>query len=216
MIVRYFNLVEKAVHGKNLDGRMAIISSLLLSLSIYISAFNPLISTLILIFIVFFARNSVYGLIASTPFLILFLISIIFFGGDLSVILAIAALISIGSGILYSVDVEDFRKALMYFKIPGRFAFMLSLAFRMFQIYVIDLKNISEVLFLTKTSKFSYYKKLMKTFVSIIVLRSISFSETLYSRDLKFDYDVEFELKREDYVLIAFSTLVLALSLYLG
>ncbi|RLI74782.1 hypothetical protein DRO97_05040 [Archaeoglobales archaeon] len=216
MIAKYFNLVEKAVHGKNLDGRVAITSSLLLSLSIYISAFNPLISTLILIFVVFFARNSVYGLIASTPFLILFSISVVFFGGDLSVILAIAALISIGSGILYGVDVEGFRKALMYFKIPGRFAFILSLAFRMFQIYVRDLKNISEVLFLTKTSKVSYYKKLMKTFVSVIVLRSISFSETLYSRDLKFDYDVEFELKREDYVLIAFSTLVLVLSIYLG
>ncbi|RLI76992.1 hypothetical protein DRP05_11555 [Archaeoglobales archaeon] len=222
MLSRYLDIVEKAVERRvdeldGLNGRIAILAVFMFTVSIYTSGFNPIISTLISIFILVFSRSSIYGIIASIPFLILFSVSILFFGGDLKIVLAIIALITIGSGILYGVDVEELRSALVYFKIPKKIVFTLFLAFRMFQIYVRDLKNISEVLSLSETG-LSYYTKLMKTFISVIVLRSIAISETLYSRNLQFDFYVDYKdckFKKRDYILLAFSTFVLTLAISL-
>jgi len=218
MIAKYFEIVEKAIQEKDLDSRVSIISTILLTTSIYLSNFHVVVSILILIFITAFSKNAIFGILASIPFLILFSISITFFGGNLLVVLAIAALISIGSGILYGTNIEELRKALIYFKVPKKVAFILSLAFRMFYIYIKDLRNISEILALNEVSRISYYKKMMKTFVSIAILRSIAIAEAIYSKDLKFDanFDMKFKMKRKDTILLIFSLSTLAISIFFG
>jgi len=88
----------------------------------------------------------------------------------------------------------------------------------MFYIYIKDLRNISEILALNEVSRISYYKKMMKTFVSIAILRSIAIAEAIYSKDLKFDanFDMKFKMKRKDIILLIFSLSTLAISIFFG
>ncbi len=208
----------------DIDARIAITSVVLITLAIYISNFNPIVSISAIGIAILACRNFkkiLNGLKASIPFIAFFSISSYFLSGDLIYIarisLGITALVLIGIGMLYGILPEEITKALVFFRIPYRYAFLISLAFRMFQIYVRDLIHVIEALKLSGESGLMYYKKLLKTFVSIAVLRSIAISETLYSRGFGF-CDVQIEMnrvKRFDCVILILSVVVLGLSFYI-
>ena len=215
MISKYFGLFQKATQTCGLDGRIALISALILTVSIFISKFNVFISISIVLFILIFNRKSIYSILASLPFLALFFISIVIFGGTESILLSVLAMILVGSGIIYSAGTRNILAAMLYFKFPKKVALSLFLSLRLFQIYIQDLKNVSEILSLSGDGKLSYYRKLLKTFVSVAILRCVAISETIYSRDIDFEMIIEFKPNKKDYFLLAFSIAIVVVSVLL-
>ena len=225
LLRRFLLLADEAIStSSNVEARTALISTAAITLSVYVSSFHPLISALAVATALAFSLTKVMkGVAASTPFLLFFAFSSYFLGGDVAytvrITFGLVALVSVGSGILYGILPEDLTYALMYFRIPYRYAFLMSLAFRMLQILIRDTAHAIEALKLSGESGFSYYKKLIKTIASIAVLRSIGISETLYSRGFdKVNCKVKPRvraLKGADYALLAISAFVLLVALTL-
>ena len=147
MVLRkLFLLAEEAISStSNIEARVALISVTLITVSIYISSFNIFISLLAVITALISCRSLqkiLKGLAASSPFLIFFVVSSYILGGDIiyavKVTLGLIALVSAGIGILYGMHPEDLTFALVYFCFPYRYAFLVSLSFRMFQIFLRD------------------------------------------------------------------------------
>lgn len=226
MLRRILLMAEEAIsETSDVEARTALISAALISLAIYISSFHPIISAIAIFTAILSCQNPmkvVKGITASLPFLLFFAASSYFLGGDAvytaRVTFGLAALIAIGSGILYGMLPEDLTYALMYFRIPYRYASLISLAFRMFQVFIRDVAHAIEALKLSGERGFSYYRKLIKTIASIAVLRSIGISETLYSRGFNLSGRVQPRVKKLgsfDYLLLLISALILVIAIFL-
>ena len=206
----------------HLDARIALISATIVALAIYLSNFNVLIS-IFAVFISLIACESpqkiLKGLTASIPFILFFSISSYLLSGDLTYVtkttFGVIALISVGVGILYGTPPEEVVNALVFFKVPYRYAFLIALAFRMFQIYIVDLIHVVEALKMSGEKGLSYYKKLMKTFASIAVLRSLAISEALYSKGFGLENVKSYSRKisKSDVVLLILSSFLLILAI---
>ncbi len=180
----YLKLIEIALEESDFEPRICLVSVLILCISAYSFRIDVALVIIFLTFL-FNPKKTLAGLLASTPFIAFFgLISFVL--GGLEKILTVIALICIGC-LLYGIQPEKFGYSLMYFRIPPKLAHSISIAMRMFQILVRDLRLTSEALRLSGVKGFEYYVKLMKAFSAITVLRAFAMAETLYSRGFNFD-----------------------------
>ncbi|WP_457550370.1 hypothetical protein [Archaeoglobus sp.] len=185
------------------EARTALISTLLLSLSVMINqrmALPILILTLALNF------NVLKALAKLTPLIAFYVVSALFLGG-VDRILTMVTLLSLFL-FLYDLNPEEVGFALMYFRLPPRFAYSICISLRLLQNVSNDLNNLLQI---KKLERFGYLE-LLKRLTNIAVIRAISMAESLKSRS--FDLDMRIsnvnEPKLKDYVLL-FSSIILAL-----
>ncbi|OYT33780.1 hypothetical protein B6U96_14555 [Archaeoglobales archaeon ex4484_92] len=163
-----------------IEGRICLISVLLLSISIYVSNFNYLISSIVIALVAILMREKVLKLLLLfVPVIFIVLISSLLVSIEHAVIttMAFTALISTGS-LVYHSDKSEIAGALLYFKIPEKIVSLLSFAVAMFPILYNDFKNIKLVQ--------RGYCSLVKSFISTVILRSLSFSESLYIKSFNY------------------------------
>ena len=176
--------VSFALREGDFEGRCALISAVLLSLSIHISALNPAVSTVVIVLTGFVSKGNNFRLISGfLPFFILILLSGILFSFKYSLIsaLAFAGIISTGS-VVYSSKISEICGALIYFRVPERFVSLVYLALSIMPVLVNDLR---EIIFAMNERGFKKYEKVLKAFVSTAILRAISLSESLYSKNYR-------------------------------
>ncbi len=176
--------ISYALQEGDFEGRCVLISVFLLSLSIHISNFNPIISVIVISISTTVSKMRNLGLIIGfSPFFILILISGVFFSFQYSAMsaLAFAAIISAGS-MVYSTKISEIGGAMTYFKFPKRFVSLIYLSLSIMPVLVNDLK---EILFVLDERGIKKYEKVLKSFISTAILRAISLSETLYSKNYR-------------------------------
>lgn len=166
------------------EARTCLISSLLLTFPLYTFRIDVALVVIALALVINY-RRTVFCIKLSLPFLGFFCIVALLLGG-LSKIPTILALVCVGSFLL-GVQPEKFGYALMYFRIPPKFAYSVSLAVRMFHVLMTDMKNIVELLRLEELGKLGFIMKLLKSLSAIAVVRALSIAEVLYSRGFDFD-----------------------------
>ena len=139
----YLKLIEIALEESDLEPRTCLISVLILCISAYSFRIDVALAIILLTFAIN-PKKTLAGLLASIPFIAFFgLISFVL--GGFEKILTVIALICIGC-LLYGIQPENFSYALMFFKIPPKFAHSIAIAMMMFQILIRDLKLTSEAL----------------------------------------------------------------------
>ena len=191
--------LQAALREGNLEGRCSLISVFLLSLSIYISGFSLAICFVALMISIYFTKGrSLKTVTAFIPFYVLIMISGFFFDLRYAVktTIAFATLLSVGT-LIYSSKIEEIAGALMFFKFPKKLVSTIQLAVSIFPLLVNDLNEISEVIDARD------YKKILKAFVSTSILRALSISEALFSKN--FDYNPIYEIRspeRKDITLL--------------
>jgi len=168
------------------EARIALICAFILAIALYTSSFKPEISLLIIaIACLSSGLKALRAIALSTPFLVFFAASSYLLRGNIihsaTMTLGFASLVAIGS-VIASIPPAELSCALIYFRVPYRFAFFISLAVRMFRVYIRDLKQAGEAMKLSGEKGFALYAKLLRAMASIAVLRSVAIAETLYSR----------------------------------
>ncbi len=197
--------LQAALREGNLEGRCSLISVFLLSLSIYISSFSLAICFVALMISIYFTKGrSLKTVTAFIPFYVLIMISGFFFDLRYAVrtTIAFATLLSVGT-LIYSSKIEEIAGALMFFKFPKKLVSTIQLAVSIFPLLVNDLNEITEVI------DAKDYKKILKAFVSTSILRALSISEALFSKN--FDYNPIYEIRspeRKDITLLLLSLLL--------
>ncbi len=186
-------LLREGLRGGNREGRTCLLSAILLSGSVYISSMNWLTSSVIVVFSIIATRGRALKFLAGLlPFYVLFGISIVFTGiHGVKALLAFLALISAGS-MVYSTNINEIAGALLFFRIPKKVVSVLTLAISMLPMLLEDFQNVRE-LYQGGVSK---YYRLLKAFVSTAILRAISLSESLYSKN--FTYRAFGTIRRPD------------------
>lgn len=195
----------------DIEGRIALLSAIVLSSSVYLSGLSIPVSISVIFISAVFSKLKNFRLIfGMSPFLILILISGLFFDLSYSVKSAIAfsAVLSTGA-IIYSSRISEICGAMAYFKFPERLISMIQLSLSIFPLIVRDLQ---EIMWVIDGRGFERYSRVMKAFVSTAVLRGISLSEALYSKNFTFRplYTLR-KPKIKDYALI-----LLSLSVFLS
>lgn len=197
--------LQAALREGDLEGRCSLISVFLLSLSIYISGFSLAICFVALMISIYFTKGrSLKTVTAFIPFYVLIMISGFFFDLRYAVktTIAFATLLSVGT-LIYSSKIEEIAGALMFFKFPKKLVSTIQLAVSIFPLLVNDLNEITEVIDARD------YKKILKAFVSTSILRALSISEALFSKN--FDYNPIYEIRspeRKDITLLLLSLLL--------
>jgi len=196
--------LKEGLRGGEREGRCAVLSATLLSASVYISgmAFEVSIFAILIPLLVTKGR-SIKLLKAFLPFYVLFAVTAIFTGiTALKSLLAFLAVISAGS-LVFSSQPSEIAGALTFFRFPEKIVSLIQIALSMLPVIVSDFENVRNLY-----GK-SYYR-LLKAFVSTSILRAVSFSESLYSKNFKYKAAVKTRKPgRTDYLLLLVSALVL-------
>ncbi len=201
------------------DARVVMVCTPALTLALYISSFRVEVSLLIMAIACMYAGlRALKAVIIASPFLAFFAASSLLLSDAThaaTTTFGLASLVALGS-VLAAIPPAELSCALVYFKVPYRFAFLVSLAVRMFRVYIRDLRQAMEAMKLSGERGVAIYAKLLKAMTSIAVLRSIAIAETLYSRG--FSGKAECFCRRPsrfDYLVLLFSAIVLVYSLVL-
>ncbi len=202
--------LKEGLRGGEREGRICLISAILLSLSVYLSSMALEVSLLIIaLTAAITSGRSLRILKALIPFYILFATTAIFFGFQaVKSLLAFMAVISAGT-LIYSTSIGEISGALLYFKLPQRFVSIISLAISMLPLVVSDFDNIREIY---ASRGIAGYYRLLKAFTSTTILRAISISESLYSKS--FSYRAVGDLRRPDLKDLAIFLLSAAILIY--
>ncbi len=195
-------------YANGFEARTCITSSLILTLSVY--SFRIDVALLVIaLTLVASPRKTLRFLSITLPFTIPFVLAAFLLGG-VRKIPTVFALICVGS-LLIGIQPERFGYALMYFRIPPRFAYSISIAVRMFHVLVEDTRRIVELLRTEKLGRFEFVSRLLKSLSAIAVLRAISMAEVLYSRGIDLDRRVIVceRPKLRDYALLLSSISIL-------
>ena len=177
--------LRKGLRGGDLEGRTAFLSSILLSITIHFSSFDPLYSFSVIFLCSIFSRGRNLNLIIGFfPFIMAIIFSGFFFSLEFSArsALAFAGIISTGA-ILYSSKISEISSALISLKIPERFVSIVTIAISILPLMVYDMDEIS---FVVEEKGLKRYFKMLKAFVSTSILRAISLSEALYSKNFNY------------------------------
>ena len=198
--------------NSNLEARTTLVSVLLLCSSLH--SFRLDVSLIVTAIAIVFSQGRVLvGLKFFIPLIALFALWSFLLGG-IDKLPTLVALIAIGL-LVVCIKPEDIAYALMYFRIPPKIAYSICIAIRLLHIAFVDLRNISAVLSI-ESRGLKRYVKLLKAFTSLLILRSFSIAESLYSRG--FDLDRKIILVRKpkivDFILLACSICVLVYSLF--
>jgi CBS domain containing-hemolysin-like protein len=163
--------------------------------------------------VVFSKGRVLVGLVFSAPLIAFFALWSFLLGG-IEKIPTFIALITVGF-LVIGLKPEEIAYALMFFRIPPKIAYAICIAMRLLRIAFTDLQNISAVLSI-ESRGFKKYAKLLKALTSVLVLRSFSIAESLYSRS--FDLNKKIVLVRRpnliDWLLLASSIAVFVYSLF--
>ncbi len=173
-----------ALQEGDFEGRCALISALLLSLSVHLSGFNPHVSAVVILISGFVSRGKNLRLIAAfTPFFVLIILSGLLFSFEYSLMssLAFAAIISAGV-VVYASRISEVAGAMIYFKVPERFVSMIQLGLCVMPVLVNDLQ---EIMFVMDAKGLRRYENALKAFISTAILRALSLSESLYSKNYR-------------------------------
>ncbi len=188
------------------EARTALISSVLLSLALII---NGKVSPLVMAITLVFNLRVLRAVLKALPMITFYAISSIFLGGVENLLTMTALLILFL--FVYGLKAEELAYALMYFRIPPRFAYAVCLSLRMLQNLSRDL---NELLSLKKIENFGYFE-LLRRLTNLMFMRAIAMAESLESRG--FDLDRKIILVRKpdlrDYVLLISSITTVFLSL---
>lgn len=188
------NLARGLREGE-LEGRCAITSALLLSLTVHVSGFSPLHSLAVILLSTYFSSGRNLRLIlAFSPFFVIILLSGIFFSFEyaLASALAFAGIISTGA-IIYSSSISEIGGAMVFFRVPERFVAVVQMAVAILPLLANDLK---EAWFVTWGRGMDRYARTLRAFISTAVLRALSLSEAMYSKS--FAYRAVFSLRKPD------------------
>ncbi len=196
--------LKEGLSGGEIEGRCALLSASLLSISVYVSgmAFEvSLIATLISLLVT--KGRSLKLLKAFSPFYILFAVTAFFVGfSALKSLLAFLAIISAGS-LVFSSQPTEIIGALKFFKFPEKLVSVLQIALSMLPVILSDFENV-------KSLYGKSYYRLLKAFVSTAILRAISSSESLYSKNFQYKAGGKTRKpEKTDYILLLVSILVL-------
>ena len=189
------NNLVKGLSGGELEGRCVLLSALMLSLSVHLSGFSPVHSAAVILASAYFSSGRSLRLItAFLPFILLVLLSGVFFSLKYaaSSALAFAAVVSTGA-LIYSSNVSEIGGAMVFFRIPERFVAVVQVAVAVVPVLASDLMEIWSV---TEGRGMRRYSKAMKAFISTAVLRALSLSEAMYSKS--FNYRAVYTLRRPD------------------
>ena len=202
------------------EARIALVCAFILAIALYASSFKPEISLLIIaIACLSSGLKALRAIALSIPFLIFFAASSYLLSDAIHsaiMTLGFASLVALGS-VIASIPPAELSCALVYFRVPYRFAFLISLAVRMFHIYVRDLRQAGEAMKLSGEKGLALYAKLLKAMASIAVLRSVAIAETLYSRGFSSKAECfNRGLSRFDCLVLLLSAFVLVYSVYRG
>ncbi len=163
------------------EARTAILSSLFLTSSVYVSGFSPVFS--LAVFAISISVNPEVKILKKlSPFLLYFFLSSLLLSGIYAIKATLALLSILTAGLIVStVNSAEFSKALNYFGVPESWAFQVSLALRMFKILENDVARCFEA------SKLEYsgirvYLNTLKAFSAVAVLRSVALAEALYCK----------------------------------
>ncbi len=186
-------LLKEGLGGGSREGRTCLISAALLSASVYVSSMNWLVSLAVISLSIAVTYGRALKLLAGLlPFYLLFGISIVFTGlYGVKTFLAFLALVSAG-GVVYSTSVNELAGALLFFRVPKRAVSILTIAVSMLPMLLEDFQNVRELY----QGGVSRYYVLLKAFVSTAILRAISMSESLYSKN--YTYRTFGKLRRPD------------------
>ncbi|WP_202320498.1 hypothetical protein [Archaeoglobus neptunius] len=207
--------LKEGLKGGDGEGRICLISAIILSMSVYISSMAPETSIFTIVLSSIYTKGRSFRLLkAFIPFLILFALSSVLFGYHVLLsFLAFIALISAGS-LIYAANLSEIGGALLYFKFPKKFVSIIYLAVSMIPLLVSDFRNVWEIH--EQRGFFGYYR-LLKAFISTAILRAISISESLYSKGFNYAASgVTRKPGRSDLTLLALSVLILLHSVLLG
>ncbi len=187
------DLLREGLRGGNREGRSCLLSAVLLSASVYASSMDWLTSSVIVLFSSIATRGRALKILTGLlPLYVLFGISILFTGiYGVKTLLAFLALMSAGS-MVYSTNINEIAGALLFFRIPKKVVSVLTLAVSMLPMLLEDFQNVVEV---HRDGAFKHYR-LLKAFVSTAILRAISLSESLYSKN--FTYRAFGTIRRPD------------------
>lgn len=205
------NSLQEGLKGGRREGRTILVSAMILSLSVYLSsmALEVSIATIILVATITTGR-SLKVLKAFLPFYTFFAITAIFFGFQaIKSLLAFMAVLSAGA-LLYSTDYKEIAGALLFFRVPQRAVSIISLGITMLPLVLNDFSNIKQIY---RLEGIMGYYKLLKAFTSTTVLRAMSISESLYSKN--FSYKAVTEIRRpdlKDFAVMLLSVLILVYS----
>jgi len=200
--------LKEGLRGGELEGRCSLISALLLSVSVYASKMSVEVSILAVVISALVTKGKSIRLItAFIPFYLLFGISALFVGiTAFQTLLAFLAVISSGA-IIFSSNPSEIAGALLYFKFPRKLVSLLSLALSILPVIASDFEN----------ARFLHgraYYKLLKAFVSASVLRGLSLSESLYSKNFSYvPIGKSRRPQKKDYALVLTSTALFILAL---
>ena len=196
--------LKEGLRGGEREGRCALLSASLLSVSVYASGMAFEISlTATFVPLLVTKGRSLKLLKAFLPFYILFAVTAFFVGiTALKSLLAFLAIISAGS-LVFSSQPSEIIGALKFFKFPEKLVSLLQIALSILPVIVSDFENVKNIYCR------SYYR-LLKAFVSTAILRAVSFSESLYSKN--FRYKAAGKTRKPgkaDYLLLVVSIFVL-------
>ena len=174
-------MVVAIAEGKT-EGRIAVISAILITTAIYISSFSPLVSILAILICIAKDAGCVRSIPLFAPFLGLFALSSCILAGPYrSAVVTLATLAMLVPGVMVSsLTPSEFALSLSWLGIPESWAFQVALALRVFRILMADAKRCLEAA--RFEGRFPYFKA-MKAFASVAVLRSVALAETLYCRN---------------------------------
>ncbi len=168
----------------NFEGRCVLLSAIILSSSVYLSDLDPRISASVILISFFTSEGKNLRLVAGfAPFFALIILSGLFFSLEYSLrsSLAFAAIVSSGA-IIYSSRTSEIAGAMVYFKIPERLVSLTQLGLSIMPVLVNDLR---EIMFVMDERGIKRYEKVLKTFISTAILRALSLSESLYSKNYR-------------------------------
>jgi len=190
------------------EGRVCLISALLLSASIYLSGMNAITSSVaITISAIYTKGRSVKLFKGFAPLIVLLLLTGAFAGLKTAIetTLAFLGILSAGS-IVLATKRSELAGALIYFKVPEKFVSYITIALSLLPIVFNDFEN---VMFLHREGRISKYYNILKSLVSTVVLRSLSHAETLFCKNFK--ERVYYEVRKPEKSDVIFLSAVLLL-----
>ncbi len=185
-----------------IEGRCCLLSTLLLTISVYLSI-SPAVSLYVILISAIATKGfSLKVLRLFLPLIIIFSISALLLQ-NLNLTLKFVAILSCGS-LVFATQQSQIAGALKFLRVPEKFISVTMLALNFFRLITWDLENM-KALNLPK-------RDLLKTLASISVLRAIGLAESLYSKCYNYRsfYEVK-KVSKKDVLLVAASVFAIIL-----
>jgi|Deesub1362B_J571_1020462.scaffolds.fasta_scaffold00951_11 hypothetical protein len=171
------------------DGRFVLFFIIISIIFLNISSFSFFTSITVIflssIYSLSVSRKILSGIAASIPFIAFFSIStLILTSSTESAIknaLFILSLVSMSS-ILLNLPHKKVLATFRYFRLPEKVSLMVIISFRLLNLYSEDIANIIDLYSIQRMKRIEYYRKIVRAFLSVLMLRAVNLSEAIYLR----------------------------------